>query len=242
VTIDVTKPNSAETFAQIWADLRADLIEIVAHINDVATAHGLALVLTDTADYLVHKANVTDAHNIDVINARAINAQAEITTARGSKTSLTGRLNVSLQSDGVVKLTSLATYWIDNSDVPTYISNISFSVPGDRTKVYLAGVIIRATVATGYVYGIVAGASYGGGITTVTFSTDYPVLTNPISKVEFALLAFDNTIETSVAINSADILDLQSQISGISYLGLGSYGTVCMDDAPVCFENNIVNF
>jgi hypothetical protein len=240
MTIDVTKPNSSETFAQIWADIRADLVEIVTHINDAATAHGLATVLVNMADYILHKANVTDAHDIDVTNSNIAALLAEMQAARGSMDELDDRLSVAVQNDGNIKLTSLASYWIDNGDVPTYISNLSFSVPGDRTKVYLAGVIMRATVATGYVYGIVATASYGGGITTVTFSAGYPVLTSPVSKIELALLAFDNTIIASVAQNSADILDLQSQMSGLSYLGTGGYGTLTWEDTVLSYDGDVL--
>jgi len=240
--IDTSKPNTAQTMADVIASARDIGVQADIHIKNVADAHGLAAILTSKADYETHKANVTDAHSIDVVNSRAINAQAEVTVARGAKTSLNSRLSVSLQTDGTIKLTSLASYWIDNSDVPTYVSSLSFTIPGDRTKVYLAGSIIRATVATGYVYGIVASASYGAPNTTIIFVSDYPVLTSPISKIEFALLAFDNAIEAAVAVNAADILSLQSQMSGLSYLGLGAYGTVCMDNEPVCFDDNIVNY
>lgn len=184
---------------------------------------------------------IAEEVGIDVINNRAVNAQAEVTAARGTKAALNTRLSVALQADGVLKLTSLASRWIDNGDTPTYVSALSFAVPGDRAKVYISGAVIRATVATGYVYGIVASASYAAPNTTVAFVTDYPVLTSPISKVEVALLSFDNTIEAAVAQNAADILDLQSQMAGLSYLGLGSYGTVCFGGDVVTHENNVVN-
>lgn len=239
--IDTTKPNTSQTMADVIASARDIGVQADTHVKNTDTAHGLAAILASMTDYGIHKANAADAHGIDVTNARVAANQAEIQAARGTRPALGARLSVSLQADGALKLTSLASRWIDNGDTPTYVSPLAFTVPGDRTKVYIAGVIIRATVSTGYVYGIVASASYVNPNTTVTFVSDYPVLTSPISKVEIALLAFDNTIEASVAQNTVDILSLQSQMAGLSYLGLGSYGTVCFGGDVVTFDGNVVN-
>jgi hypothetical protein len=239
--IDITKPNASQTMGDVINSSRDIGVQANIHILNDTDAHGIDALLATQTDYETHKANETDAHGIDVINSRAVNAQAEITSARGSKTDLDSRLSVSLQHDGLIKLTSLASRWIDNSDTPTFVSSLSFTVPGDRTKVYIAGEICRVTVGTGYVYGIVVSASYAAPNTTVSFVSDYPVLTNPISKVEIALLSFDNTIEASVASLAIDVLSLQSQMAGLSYLGLGSYGTVSYENQAVFYENNIVN-
>ena len=239
--IDIAKPNTSQTMADVIASTRDIGVQANIHVLNETDAHGMDALLASKTDYETHKANATNAHGIDAVNNKAVAAQAEIITARGSKTTLDNRLSVALQSDGAIKLTSLASRWIDNGDTPTYVTSLSFTVPGDRTLVYIPGVIIRATVATGYVYGIIASASYVNPSTTITFNTNYPVLTSPITKVEVALLSFDNTIEASVAQNTVNILDLQSQMAGLSYLGLGSYGTVCFGGDVVTFENNIVN-
>lgn len=239
--IDITKPNTSQTMADVIASARDIGVQADTHVKNTDTAHGLAAILASMTDYGIHKANAANAHGIDVTNARVAANQAEIQAARGTRPALGARLSVSLQADGALKLTSLASRWIDNGDIPTYVSALSFTVPGDRTKVYISGVIVRATVSTGFVYGIVAAATFASPNTTITFVSDYPVLSAPISKVEIALLAFDNAIEQAVAQNAVSILSLQSQMAGLSYLGLGAYGTLCYGGDVVTYDNDVVN-
>ena len=216
MAIDVTKPNRSQTIGDVIDSTRDNFDETQGHVDNATTAHGLAAILAAKTDYeTTHKANTTTAHGLAAVLSQVETNRGEIATARGSKASLAARLTVSLQADGAIRLTSLASRWINNADTPTYISTTSFSIPGDRTAVYLAGVIIRATIPAGYVYGIVSSAVYAASVTTVSFDAAYPVLASGLSKVEIALLSFDNTLELAVATNAADILDLQSQISAL---------------------------
>jgi len=239
MTIDVTKPNIGQDIEDVITSSRENFVATKEHINNAASAHGIDALLTSKADYETHKANKTNAHGMDTINANIAAAQTEISTARGSKTTLANRLSAGLNNDGTLKLSSLNNTWIDNGDIPTYLSPLSFSVTNDRTKVYLPGVIIRATVAGGYVYGVVATCAYTT-VTTIQFNAAYPVLNSPISKIELGILAFDQAVELAVAQNSADILNLQSQMAGLSYLGTGGYGTLTWEDEILSYEGNIL--
>lgn len=224
-TIDITKPTvTGSTFGTTVSDTRANFEKAAADVNgleaarqaheaNVANAHGIDALIASKADYIDHKANTTTAHGIDAVAAVGAANLAELQGGRGVMSSLANRLDVALQSDGKMKISSLATRWIDNSDIPTYVSATSFTVPGDRTKVYLPGTILRLTVATGYVYGIVLSASFGS-VTTVTLEAGYAVLLASLSKVELALYAFANNLEAAIAQNAANIVALQSQLTG----------------------------
>jgi len=220
MAFDSTKPNTAQTIGDVITSTRSNLADLdsrdVAHEADVTAAHGLAAILTQQADTVTHKANSTTAHGINTIAASAAAAQAEVTTARGSLTTLDTRLSVGMQANGVIKLSSIASKWLDNGDVPTYLTTTTFSVPSDRTKVYIAGTILRCTVSASYVYAAVASCSFGSGITTVVLDPLYPVLTSGLSKVEIALIAWDNSVSNAVTANSASITNLQAQITALS--------------------------
>lgn len=223
MTFDAAKPNTSQTIGDVITSTAANLNDLnardVAHQANETDAHGIDALITSKEDYEAHAGNATTAHGINTIAAAAAAAQAEVTAARGSKAALATRLSVALQADGGIKLSSIASKWLDNGDVPTYISTTSFSVPGDRTLVYLAGVILRCTVSASYVYAAIASRSFGAGITTVVLDPLYPVLTSGLSKQEIALIAWDNAVAAAATQNAADIVDLQGQITGIATLG-----------------------
>ncbi len=218
---DSTKPNSSLSFGDnitaILANLVALVTELLAHEGDSTTAHGLAALLASEADYVSHKANVVDAHGINNISATANAVSAEVVTARGVAASLAARLSKALAADGSILLSSLQSKWIDNGDTPTYLSTTTFSVPTDRTKVYIAGAQLRCTISGSYAYAPIASSVYSAGVTTVTVDPNYALLTAGLSKVEIGLLSFDYAIQDAVATNAAAITALQSQLS----LGIG---------------------
>lgn len=209
MAIDTTKPNTSQTIGDVISSTKTNFVEAQTALDAKAASNTVTALQSEVT---AHTGNTTTAHGINTLSASVTNTASEIQAARGGKTSLNDRLSISLQSDGGLKLTALNNKWIDNSDTPTYVSSTSFTVAGDRTKVYLPGSILRGTQSTGYVYGIVASSSYSS-VTTVTLAGSYAVLAASLSKVEMALLAFANALETGLSQAQTDIVSLQSQVS-----------------------------
>lgn len=221
MAFDNTKPDTSQTYGDAIASARNNDVAIKtqmdAHEANAGDAHGLAAILTNIATLLAHMANTNTAHGIDGINSSLSATVAEINAARGIMTTLQARLGVALASDGSIKLSSLASKWIDNSDTPSYVGTTSFTVPNDRTKVYIVGSQLRVTIGTGYVYAPVSSVSYsaGTGLTTVNLDAGYPVLAAGMSKVELALIAWDNAVANAATQNATDITNLTGTVTGL---------------------------
>lgn len=233
-TFGITVSDARNNFVAAAADINALEASQAAHGANTTTAHGVGALLTSKADYEAHKAN-NDGHNLAAVRSDIAANNAELVAAKGDMPTVNDRLSVAMQANGVLKLSALQTRWIDNSDTPAFVSGTVFTVPGDRTKVYLPGVIIRATINTGYVYGIVMSSSFGS-VTTVSLEAGYPVLAASLSKVELALYAFANNLEAAIAQNAANIVNLQNQITSYVYpggaypmLGVGNLQTPLLD-------------
>jgi len=216
MTFDPTKPSRSQTYGDAIDSARnndADLqAQHTAHMADTV-AHGLGGLLATQGDYNTHKANVTDAHGLAIIIAALNAAQAEVTAARGSQTSLTNRVDQGLLPSGAVRLSSLASKWITPGDVPTYVDSTHFTVPTDRRLVFIAGAMLRLTVSGAYVYAPVASSAFGAGVTTVTLDPGYPVLTAGLSALDLALIAFDNNLANSVATTNANLTTLTNLVN-----------------------------
>jgi hypothetical protein len=88
-----------------------------------------------------------------------------------------------------------ATYseWAVQSDVLTYIGATKFSVPGDKTLVYVVGKRIKATVTAGTITGTITGSSAGGSPikTTVTVLWDLSqALDSGLSAVSVGIIGY----------------------------------------------------
>lgn len=223
MAFDALKPNTAQTLGDVITSTRDNLNALDAsrstHEADSATAHGLAAVLATLAAYTAHAANETTAHGLASVLSDLADVLAEVAAGRGSQAALTTRLDVGLQASGALRLSSIASKWLNNGDTPSYVSTTSFSVPSDRTSVYLAGALLRFTIAGDYVYAPVASRSFGGGITTVVLDPAYAVLTAGVSAVDIALIAWDNAVAAATTQNAADVVDLQGQITGVATIG-----------------------
>lgn len=218
MAFDASKPNLSQTYGDAIASANAndnDLNNRLENHKGDASAHGLAAIIANVADLLLHKANSSDAHGINTITANVAALLAEIAAGRGAKPSLTGRLDAALNGDGSIRLSTLNNKWINNGDVPTFISTNSFSVPGDRTALYIGGVQLRFTVAGSYVYAPVASRAFGGGVTTVVLDPAYAVLNAGIQAVDLALIAWDNTVAQACTSNATNIASVQGQVSGL---------------------------
>jgi hypothetical protein len=82
----------------------------------------------------------------------------------------------------IIRQESLIKSWEVQSDVVTYISANSFSVPGDKTAVYAVGRRVQANGAT-IVYGSIASSSFNGVITTVVLTLDAGALDPTLASV-----------------------------------------------------------
>lgn len=220
MAFDAAKPNTAQTIGDVIISTRSnlnDLLGLLEAHEDAADAHGVNTINATLADYTAHKTAAT-AHGLDVTEAALEDLETEISVARGSQATLGARLDVAMQPSGAFKLANIASKWIDNGDSPTFSTNRIFTVPGDRTLVYLAGVNIRATVSSTYVYGTILSSSYAAGVTTVTLDTMYTVLGAGLTKVEIALIAFDNSLANSITTLQSTQTAMQGQISSITNL------------------------
>lgn len=222
---DGSKPNTTQTLGDVVTstntnlnylktDLDSDKSNLNNHMANNTDAHGINILFISKDDYEMHKANNNDAHGIDAIVADVGILQQILNTARGTSSDLATRLNTSLMADGTIKLSNIASNWINNGDIPSYASSVEMTVPGDRTGVYLPGIIVRVnSLSQGYLYGIVKTASYNGYETTITLQDEYNILVDDINSLSLAIYAFDNTIEQAVAQNATNIVELQNQVT-----------------------------
>lgn len=82
----------------------------------------------------------------------------------------------------------------------TYISASSFSVVGNNVATYQVNRRIQYSVTGGTFYGTISASSYGGGITTVTFSADSTGMDSSLSAVNYGFMsAVNNSIPSIFA-------------------------------------------
>lgn len=199
---DATKPSRGQTYG--------DAIDSIRENNNslklASSATDNTLVLADipalkisTLDYAAHKLDL-DAHGNANTKLRVTSLESANFLAKGQRSTLAERLDEGLLPSGALKLSGLASKWINPGDVPTFINATTFSVPTDRRLVYIAGALLRFTVSSQLVYGSVSSSSFSLGVTTVVLDPGYPVLTSGLSGLEFALIAFDNNMASAIAI------------------------------------------
>ena len=226
MAFDSTKPSTAQSVKDAFASVLSNLQALFGMQNDHAAdqnAHGLATIRAGVDASTRHIAS-QDEHGLPQVRANIAANSAELLAARGTKTALAERLGIGLNADGSLKLSSIASKWINNGDVPTYVGTTSFSVSGDRTGVYIAGVLLRFDTAAGYLYAPVASRSYAGGVTTIQLDPAYAVLSAAISAVSIALIAWDNAVANAVTQNNASIAALQGQLTALKLVELtGSF-------------------
>lgn len=140
------------------------------------------------------KANATQVNsNFDTVYTGANAAIAALNNAAGSKSSLDGRLDVSMNADGTMKdaITS-GGEWINPDLSPTYASALTFTVAGDQRDIYLADRMLRIVLAGGTIYRMVSTSVYSsdGDTTTVTIASGGASdLTNPITSIEHGIIS-----------------------------------------------------
>jgi len=214
MAFDATKPNTSQTIGDTIVSTNTNLNALkedqTTHEADL-TAHGLSAINSSVATTVAHISDL-NAHGLPAERTRISNLETEVIASRGTAASLALRLAVGMLPTGAIKLSSISSKWINNSDVPTYLTSTTFSVPGSRLGVYIAGVQLRLNIAGSYVYAPVASSSFGSGVTTVTLDPAYPVLTNGITSVEIALISYDNNMAASIATVQAEQILQSSDI------------------------------
>lgn len=93
--------------------------------------------------------------------------------------------------DGVNDTTQTASEWFDSGFTPTYISAVSFSVPGDQTSTLQIGRRLKTTNTGGAIYSTITNSVYGA-LTTVTVTNDSGTLDAGLSVVAYGLLSATN--------------------------------------------------
>lgn len=77
--------------------------------------------------------------------------------------------------------------WQNQGDTPTYVSGTQFTVPTNRTSVYVVGRRVRTTNTGGTVYGTIS-ASVFTSLTTVTITADTGALDSGLSEVDVSII------------------------------------------------------
>lgn len=218
MTFDATTPAINQTYGDAIASTRANLNDLQSQVTTHEadqTAHGITPIADRAADYANNHKNSTTAHGLPAVNASLAAVVGEVTTGRGSAASLSARLGVALNGDGTLKLSGLADKWLNDGDTPAYVSATAFTVPGNRMGFYLPGLVLRFTLASGYVYAPVISRSFASGATTVTLDTPYAVLDGTLSAVEVAVIGFDAAITASLAAVQESLTTLQSAVTTV---------------------------
>lgn len=189
-TFDKTKPVTGTTvFGSLYAALRDNQNGIATHHSGTAAPSNPDTGWTwyDTTSGRKKTYNGTSW----VEEGTLIADVPEVVAARGSKTSLDGRLDVSMNEDGTMKSSITAgNEWIDPSLTPTYISASSFTVTGNQTDIYTWGRRLKVTISGSPVYCTVKSSAYTSVTTVTIFETN---LTSGMTKVEHSFISNGST-------------------------------------------------
>ena len=105
---------------------------------------------------------------------------------------------------GINDTTATQTEWVSSGFVPTFISTVSFSVPGDQTGTLQIGRRLRTQNTAGLIYSRITNSVFAATITTVTVVNDSGVLDSGLSSVSYGLLSPVNpSLPNSAAVRTA---------------------------------------
>lgn len=79
--------------------------------------------------------------------------------------------------------------WQSTSIVPTFVSETSFTVPGDNTALLHAGRRLKLTVTAGIIYATIRSSSYAAPDTTIIIYNDSGVLDAGLSEFSYSVLS-----------------------------------------------------
>ena len=135
---------------------------------------------------------------------------------------------------GINDTTATQTEWVSSGFVPTFISTVSFSVPGDQTGTLQIGRRLRTQNTAGLIYSRITNSVFAATITTVTVVNDSGVLDSGLSSVAYGVAApISPSLPNSVAVRDTMGITtaLQNQ-EGIAYTTAGTSTAYTLTPSP----------
>ena len=116
-------------------------------------------------------------------------ASKDVISAKGSLTSLTDRLNVSLAPDGTLKVPAEFNYseWIEAHVLPTKVTSMQFTLADDYSTIYKVNRFLKFTTADATYYAYITAVSYNSTTDLTTVTLNSGILTDGITKMEYSL-------------------------------------------------------
>ena len=135
---------------------------------------------------------------------------------------------------GINDITATQTEWVSSGFVPTYISAVSFSVPGDQTGTLQIGRRLRTQNTSGTVYSTISNSVFAATITTVTVTNDSTVLDSGLSSVAYGVAApISPSLPNSAAVRSTmGITSAYQAQEGIAYTTAGTSTAYTLTPSP----------
>ncbi len=205
---DNTKPASGSTtFGALYAILRAHQETLRSNFSGTSfptsptPVVGQVCFRTDLGICYVYT-----AAGWKQIAVESVGLGAEIVNARGSQSSLDGRLDVSLNEDGTLKAptTLNPSEWFSPPLTFIYLSTTSFKVTGDHTDIYKTYRRLKINLIASTQYSEVVSSSFASGETTILIL--HAVIDATLTTVDHSLFLpalYNGAISTQMVINSS---------------------------------------
>ena len=135
---------------------------------------------------------------------------------------------------GINDTTATQTEWVSSGFVPTFISTVSFSVPGDQTGTLQIGRRLRTQNTAGLIYSRITNSVFAATITTVTVVNDSGVLDSGLSSVSYGVAApISPSLPNSVAVrDTMGITTARQNQEGIAYTTAGTSTAYTLTPSP----------
>ena len=135
---------------------------------------------------------------------------------------------------GINDTTATQTEWVSSGFVPTFISTVSFSVPGDQTGTLQIGRRLRTQNTAGLIYSRITNSVFAATITTVTVVNDSGVLDSGLSSVSYGVAApISPSLPNSVAVrDTMGITTAHQSQEGVAYTTAGTSTAYTLTPSP----------
>lgn len=146
---------------------------------------------TPAATYTTSAGNIANSNPIQLGPDGRPPAEIWLTAGIAYKFVLTDSLANLIQTYDNISGIALAplSIWVPTGVTPTFFSATQFTVPGDLTSTFVAGIRIQYTITATQFYGTVTASIFGGGVTTVTVVVDSTPLTSGLNAVNVSQLS-----------------------------------------------------
>ncbi len=204
MAFDKTKPESGvDTFPQMYANVLANFLALAAnHAGGSAPSNpDEGWIWLDTTNTAFKYFDGSAWQPLGGV----ITDIAEVLAARGSKSDLTGRLDVSINPDGTLKVgVSGGNEWVDSGFAVAYISSTQLKVDSDQSDIFTEGRRCKLTQTGGPAYLTVVSCTSGGS-SSITFAE--PDVAADVSKVEHAFISNGDTGSMPRAVDKITFTD-----------------------------------